>query len=131
MATKPMSDAYAATERGTNQSPRSAWWAELALGTVCSMTAVAYALGNTAIGPFSNVIITHPSFVSVAYLVLASCLGLVFIRAGYRHSPWGGESNAAEHDGTVDLSEIDEVVVSRPHRGGRPAGRSGERDGDR
>ncbi|MEF8851689.1 MAG: hypothetical protein V5A44_08270 [Haloarculaceae archaeon] len=131
MATEPLSDVHTATERDGNERPRSAWWAEVALGVVCSGTAAVFALGYTAIGPFSDVIIIYPTVVSVAYLALASLLALVFLQAGFRHSPWSGSPDGGESGWTAGPSGVDEPAVSRSRMTSRTPGRSDERGEDR
>jgi hypothetical protein len=109
MATEPMSEVYAPpSEHETEQSPRpdsgSVWWAELAFGGACSLTAVGFALAHTAVGPFSAVTIVYPTVVSVAYLVLASVLALVFVRSGLRRA---ASFDGHDGDGPVESTDPD------------------------
>lgn len=119
---------YIAPEQGRQERSRSAWWAELALGTVCSGTAAGFALAHTAFGPFSDVVITYPVVVSVAYLAFASLLGLVFLRTGFEHAPWRGDEAGVEPAGPP---RTDGGTVRGSQSTHRTSDRPRERDGDR
>ncbi len=103
MATERVSKRHAVTtEQGTEQPPGpesgSVWWVELVLGAVCALTSVVFALGHTAVGPFSGVTVVYPTVVSAAYLAVASVLAVVFVGSGYRRSPWSDSSGGMESD---------------------------------
>ena len=65
----------------------SVWWAELALGLTCCLTAAAVVLAQTALGPFAVVTVVYGSLLTALYVTVAATFGLVFLRSGIQRAP--------------------------------------------
>lgn len=72
---------------GERSAGGSAWWVEVLFGAVCWLTAAAYALSLTSLGPFGNVAVSYPSVVAIPFLLGTVALGLAFLATGIRRSP--------------------------------------------
>lgn len=75
----------------------SVWWAELLLGGVCCLTAAAFALATTSVGPFASVAVVYGNGLAALYVLAALCFGLVFLHSGVQRSLYGSESDDGDH----------------------------------
>jgi hypothetical protein len=62
----------------------SVWWAEMLFGSVCCLTAVVFALAHTSVGPFAEITVVYGTVPTLLYLVVATVLGVGFLRSGLR-----------------------------------------------
>jgi len=89
-----------ATDHGTGgrtgSETGSVWWAELALGAVCALTAAVVVLTETAVGPFASLTVTYGPALTLAYLGAALAIGLGFLASGLRQSPYVGAAEGVE-----------------------------------
>jgi len=72
----------------------SVWWAEVALGAMCSLTAAVVVLATTTLGPFADLTVTYGPAFTLSYLAVAAVIGLGFLASGLRSSPYLGGSPA-------------------------------------
>lgn len=66
----------------------SVWWAELSLGTVACLAAVGVALATTSFGPLSSLAVSFGMVPTMAYLVVATVVGLTLLTSGLERSPY-------------------------------------------
>jgi hypothetical protein len=62
----------------------SAWWVELVFGSLCCLTAAAVALVHTSVGPLAGIRFVYGTAPTLLYLVVATILGVQFLRSGLR-----------------------------------------------
>jgi len=96
------------TRRAQSADPevRSVWWAELALGGICALTAVVVLLANTAVGPFATLVVTYGPTPTLLYVGVAAVVALCFLASGLRSSPY--------LDGALAVGRPDEGAGREP-----------------
>ena len=66
----------------TSPATGSAWWVELAFGSLCCLAAATVALAPSSVGPLSRIAVAYGTVPTLLYLVVATVLGLGFLRSG-------------------------------------------------